>query len=698
MQVLQLFIENERVDLYKDESVSITQSMKNVKDISKIFTEFTKTFTIPATKTNNRIFKHYYNFDIVNGYDARLKKNARLEINNLPFKKGKIKLEGVDLKNEKASNYRITFFGSTVELKDLVGDDQLSSLTFPQENLLYGPNTVKGRLTQPENTTRNVIAPLITHTQRLYYDSNDTTANTGNLKLQTNVDSGVYWNQLKYAIRVNKIIERIEAKYVTPNYPINLSFSTDFFKNVTKPEMDHLFLWLHRKSGDVENLGGTSEVESLVDSFSTFQDSDYDVVHNGTQLYVGVQQIVDIWLLQFYPSTADLTKEYSVRIANDLDATFYVETGITGNRSINFTQLTGFSQGLLYDRNYTVFVTTEGGMTFNNIRWRLRFDQQGEPELDEFISTSTFSVATTFQFNINQQMPDMKIIEFLTGLFKMFNLTAFLDESASDDTNKVIKVLPLDEFYQSFNTYEIDEYVDVNKKAVNVALPYKKIKFEYKDTKTFLANRFNQLANRSWGGENFTTGEAELDGKLYKVIAPFSHMQFERLTDANNGSIKNIQWGYSVNESQNAYKGAPLLFYPVRKNTGGINFVDSIDDDGNADGRVGITYVNMPSNSVQMSDSPTATDNINFIDETNEYSRSNNYPDSLFNVYYRNYIRDIFDTKKRIIKIKAFLPLKIFRKLTLSDRLVFRNQTYKINEIKTNLLTGESDIELLNIL
>ena len=42
MQVLQLFIENERVDLYKDESVSITQSIKNVKDISKIFTEFTR--------------------------------------------------------------------------------------------------------------------------------------------------------------------------------------------------------------------------------------------------------------------------------------------------------------------------------------------------------------------------------------------------------------------------------------------------------------------------------------------------------------------------------------------------------------------------------------------------------------------------------------------------------------------------------
>ena len=151
---------------------------------------------------------------------------------------------------------------------------------------------------------------------------------------------------------------------------------------------------------------------------------------------------------------------------------------------------------------------------------------------------------------------------------------------------KLSKFFRLTSFYQSFNTYEIDEYVDVNKKAVNVALPYKKIKFEYKDTKTFLANRFNQLANRSWGGENFTTGEAELDGKLYKVIAPFSHMQFERLTDANNGSLKNIQWGYSVNEVKTLTKVRHYYFYPVRKNTGGINFVDDIDADGNANGRV----------------------------------------------------------------------------------------------------------------
>ena len=84
MRELQLFIGSEQIDLFKDESVSITQSIQNVRDIEKIFTSFTKTFSVPASKTNNKIFKHYYDFNIVNGFDARLKVNARLEINNLP--------------------------------------------------------------------------------------------------------------------------------------------------------------------------------------------------------------------------------------------------------------------------------------------------------------------------------------------------------------------------------------------------------------------------------------------------------------------------------------------------------------------------------------------------------------------------------------------------------------------------------------
>jgi len=52
MQKLQLYIGTQRVDLFKDETVSFTQTIQNVKDISKIFTEFSKTFSLPASKVN----------------------------------------------------------------------------------------------------------------------------------------------------------------------------------------------------------------------------------------------------------------------------------------------------------------------------------------------------------------------------------------------------------------------------------------------------------------------------------------------------------------------------------------------------------------------------------------------------------------------------------------------------------------------
>jgi len=81
MQSIQLYIGTDRVEMFEDESVSITQSIKNAKDISKVFTTFSREFTVPASKTNNKIFKHYYNYDVVGGFDARSRVDATIELN-----------------------------------------------------------------------------------------------------------------------------------------------------------------------------------------------------------------------------------------------------------------------------------------------------------------------------------------------------------------------------------------------------------------------------------------------------------------------------------------------------------------------------------------------------------------------------------------------------------------------------------------
>lgn len=193
MQQVQLFIENQRIELFKDETISLTEIIQDVKDVTKVFTDFTKTFSIPATKETNKLFKHYYNFDISSGFDARIKKSGSIKLNGVDFKNGKIKLEGVDLKDNKPHTYRVTFLGNLVLLKDSIGEDKLDSLSFLDNFTLdYSATEVKARLQSASDVTVGsetfsdvVLAPLISCSAPLYYNSHTHIEDDGNLHYES---------------------------------------------------------------------------------------------------------------------------------------------------------------------------------------------------------------------------------------------------------------------------------------------------------------------------------------------------------------------------------------------------------------------------------------------------------------------------------------------------------------------------------
>ena len=277
-------------------------------------------------------------------------------------------------------------------------------------------------------------------------------------------------------------------------------------------------------------------------------------------------------------------------------------------------------------------------------------------------------------------------------MFKLFNLTAFVE-------NDVIQVKPLDDFYANPTTYDITEFVDVNSSKVDVALPYKEIDFKFKDTKTFLANKFGEINNRDWGSTRFSDGQSDLAGKLYKIELPFGHMLFERLIDANTGNLTFVQYGYNVDKSQNAYLGSPLLFYPVPfYQSTGISFVDEVDEDNKPISHKEYVdkFLVMPFNTVDTLASPTNNFQLNFNEEISEWTGNTEFKENIFTKYYRDYILDVFNTKTRLTKLKAYLPLKILLNYNLGDTFIVAGNAYKINSISTNLLTGESNLELLN--
>jgi hypothetical protein len=669
MQKIQLYIEGQRVDLFEDESVVLTQTIQNVKDVQKVFTDYSKTFTLPATKENNKIFKHYYNNSITNGFDGRGRVNATLELNYLKFRKGKIKLEGVDLRNNVPYTYKVRFTGNTVTLKDLLGEDKLGALSDLNSNtLVYNAANVKTKL-KANPATSDIIAPLITHTQQLHYDSDSSANLDGNVYYETGGGShlhGVSWDDLKYAIRVDTIIQAIGTNY-------GITFSNDFFTSTNTPYYN-LFMWLHRKKGYVESPTAT-EVESLVNTWTaTNVDVTFTSMSNTSTLYVAGTPSrytkLDLKLRT--------TSGFSYSVSVQLNGTEIYNSGsVTGDLDITKDDL-GTSQG-----NYNVIIQSAQNVTFSEVTWDIGYRLLAGLEAFNTYTSASFSHTNAFDFIITQQIPDIKCIDFLTGIFKMFNLTSYVD----NNTDEVI-VKTLDNYYAGGTSYDITEFIDRDKSSVNVALPFKEITFEHGDTKTFLASKHSQLFNNTWGKIEYTSGE-NLDGKIYKVKTPFSHMLYERLTDLDTDTLTTVQYGWYVDDNKSPYYGKPLLFYPILQNTTSISFLD------NTSSHSEVTQYNIPSNSVALSSS-TSKYNINFNNEINEYALDNTFTNTLFEAYHKDYISDVFDATNRLTKVTAYLPLRILLNYTLADRFNISGTTYKINSIKTNMLTGKSDLELLN--
>ena len=689
MQQIQLYISGTKVDLFQDESVSLTNTIQNIKDISKVFTSFSQSFVVPASKVNNQLFRHYYNYNVDDGFDGRLKVSATIELNYLTFQKGKIKLEGTQLKKNKIYGYKITFYGNTVELNDLIGEDTLDALvgdsnwidgfTKPYSSTAIYSGLISGYdiINDSINYPNAIITPLITHTTRLFYDSASDTADDGNLAPNGNGESaamnhGVYWKDLKYAIRIDLIIKAIEKTY-------GLTFSTDFFTSTNAPYYN-LYMWMHRKKGNVDDPNAPATFPQLVD---------FGVDSTMTNVLATGQTVV----VSNQTGNNKITSTLTVNV-NAAENTVYtvnvIRDGIIQD-SFSATAPSAAQANIdLTDGNYQVQIVVREEFTIDSITWEMA--DLIIPESHTY-NVGAYTIAATTQFIPSAQLPPQNVLEFLTGIFKLFNLTAFVLD------NGTIKVQTLDSFYaapSSGSPFDISSFIDVSKSQVNVALPYREIIFEYKGLGTKLALQHEQLTTGGvgWGTTEYM-GDAKYDGGVYKVEAPFEHMKYERLIDVATGDTKTIQYGWMVNDNDESYLGSPVLFYPIyQQNQDSIRFL-SDRPYVNTGSNIDINDYFIPSNSVSI-DASTSTSNINYNQENNEYDFTGVFSGTLFQNYYSTYITEMFNSKRRLNRFTAYIPTNILLNYTLADRFIINNQSYKINSVNTNLKTGESTLELLN--
>jgi hypothetical protein len=736
MQKIVLYIKDgddvyRRVDMFDDETITLTSKIQDVRDIGKVFTDFSETFTVPASRENNKIFQHWYKSEIDNGFDARTRKDAIMEMDFNPFKRGKISLENVKLRDNKPFSYTVVFYGNLINLKDLLGDDELGDLPELDDYTHdYSSSNVKTGL-QSGLSSGKIVYPLISHTKRFYYDSAQSSPEySGNLYYNTTANNiGLAFDDLKPAIKCLTIIEAIEDKYTVANgYPSNIAFTRDFFNNT---EFSNLYLWLSRNKGPIGGDENQEEVLSRICGDWGYSSGDLGFAVSGDTWSVTVENSN-----ASYQATLTVTTSGgNTSIPFKMKAIDYV-SGTTLKES---TMAAGSSRTL----------TFELVQSFNPVNYQIKWIIESNTaisftpqiELTKFIITNGTisgqedaiyningtgnSISTVSEIIITQNVPKLKVIDFLTGIFKMFNLTAYYVEDVGDADFDKIEVDTLDEFYAdrvnnpSEGEWDITKFVDTSRLQVNRAFEYNEIDFSYQEPSTLLSINHQEQFNDIFGDEEVRPQGIDR-GTVYEVEVPFEHMKFERLFDKNLTSsspydtadtayLTDILWGYSaageftsdtdVTPNTGNYEPVltkPLIFYAVQETglTAGSG-IKWISDSPPTE----ITQYYRPSNTNEDGTSSTAPSfTINFDDEIDEWNLQNygGTTNSLFKKFYATYINGIFNEKKRIYKLKAYLSTDVLANYRLNDELIIQNRAYRINSIRTNFNTEVSDLELLN--
>jgi len=590
-----------RIDLFEDEQITLTQTIQDVRDIEKVFTDFSKTFNVPASSTNNKVFKHYYRRDLIsdavpNGiFNANAKLNAILELNHKPFKTGYVVMNGVKLKNNQPESYNLTFYGQTVQLKDKVKDRKLSSLDFSEYNHDYNVTNVKNglqtyvaTLNDVSVTTAHIIYPFISHTNRFIYNSSaagTTLENTRNLYYsgeQSTTSKGFHYTDLKPAIRIIDILDTIEQ-----DGEIEMEFTDDFFKDTGF--FANLYLWLHRNKGEI-GVTPTNETNTnfiilnKIQSFTGDPLNFFDVgeVDFSPRFDGGIFRFRTGFLSQgLFQETMRVTwtitpsvntKKFTGRFrkaGTGETITEVAHVSGTTNTQIDFTFQTDLFNTIDDHNIEFVIETTETSLAVSySLSCTKTISTLGQSPDVYTISAGTIEPGNIVEtLYVSDEIPDMKILNFLTGLFKTFNLTAFVESDVSSADFGKIKVQTLDSFYSGGTTRDISEYIDITQSESNFAVPFNDIEFTFQDPKTFGAFYYNKLNNREYGSVKASDAtQSGRDPRLnrgqdYRVETPFEKMFFERLKDSNDESDSQIGYGFFVDDKQAATIGQPLIFF-----------------------------------------------------------------------------------------------------------------------------------------
>jgi hypothetical protein len=587
------------------------------------------------------------------------------------FRYGSIELEGVQMRQNAPYAYDVTFYGLLVNLTDLFGEDYLYDLEgLSAYNLDYTPNNVYAGLSSL--SLAPLVFPLITAKDVWFYESDTTQSDPNNIYYHNqNQDHGVQYYDLKPAITIVAILDAIETKYGIQIVDTGVE------------DFDKLYMWCHRHAGymykDIPTgmpwvqLFAPDEFAPVVDNWWDYSTSTFTPETTGPSL--------------FYDFTIDIdpnayTANYNVGLF--VDDVLIAQQTKNGIAQTTFSEIQVAAGSVVY---FAIQTSTNEQVSLDVVEVIIDLSFAPNTVYANAYNPDTQLISGTI--DIPSLMPEQKVSDFLSSLCKMFNLVIIPISTTQ------FEFKPLNDWYATGTDVDLSQYFDITESQVERPQLYKQIQFQYNETGAITGEQY-RLTNDIGYGDLRSEFVFDTDEEL--VVQPqFDQMLFTRLTDQDGGALTKLLAGYAVTRELETYLGQPFIFYvstPITINPAVLSFIDPTQTIISGHKSVSVTQV-VYANASNQEFNAASTYSLNYGADLDPYffQSVNN---SLYNVYWQDYITDLYDPSRRLVRIPAILPLGKILNFDLKNKLLWNGQKWVVNNVQINLTTGKAEFELLN--
>jgi len=677
----------EVLDVFKDENITIKETVKDFKDIKKIFTALSRSFTIPASKKNNKILRHFYRNDIAE-IDTRALIDAKITLNNADYKYGNVSVESTNFKDNEPYSYTLRFYGNLTELNKRIGEDELTELDFTAHNI-SNPNFLN-EFKQASVTRKAVAFPLLSKNRRFVshsgdYDYTETEGFTDVVNVSyssTNRADGYYGvieQDLVGAIWTGAVLDAIEDKYGV-NFTGALK-DADYIRE--------LRMLLQKRGGD--GFEGSPFVSKQLSGFSENTYNVFSTTSNSinTQLvYKKINFFTELRGRITFQATTTATN-FKVHLKKNGETIATTDTTDEVVVSLN---------GYEANNSIYTFEIEASGVATVSLSVTVESLERSKASIT-VVESASISASESFtgsegdDYLVRDNLPTMKVIDFLSDIFKRFNIVATVDKDLNIDTKH------FDAYVNQGNTIDISPYVDISSHTIARPNFHSGLRFTTESVKTVGEYGFQKVNGRKYGELKYDlkTGDNSLDGGMYKVDLKSNIIPVDAPIDVEYGIIANFQSIILIDRKGEEIDLGPTFMYTKIQENRNIAYdtgfsVSQVDE-----------YVHVPSE-------------VYYEDEDGEYlerftignyfsseisvmvADSLNFDDcNLFSAFYKNTVSIAFGESSRRAKYDAYLPIRFLSTLSTADTIIIANKKHIIESYSTNFLTGKTSFVLIQV-